>query len=284
MGGHGFDTGLGGNGVARIKDQTIRDGPENGQVLESHLGGPVLSDADTDMGAAELDVGERIGGHADLVVSPRQKSGEGRQERQVTAGGQPHAHADHVLLGDKGLERPFGESGEEFVGIGRILDIAVDTHGGFVHPAEGGQRISISQPRGRLVLVGRPGERRFHFEAGHFEGPGHPDEFSGIDFGQGADLSEGFLEFGRIQGLAVPSVLVFQKRHAFPLKRFGDQDGRFTRLGGCTESRRDFFDVMSVDDQGFPAESPEFPGQGGRVVAVHGRVGLAQPVDVHDGT
>ncbi len=70
------DAGFRGEGIARIKNDAAGNGPELAQVLEPHLGRPVLADADADMRAANLDVGQGIPGHAELIVGPGQ---EGRE-------------------------------------------------------------------------------------------------------------------------------------------------------------------------------------------------------------
>ena len=126
--GRRLDAGLRRDGVARIEDDAARDRPEHGHVLEAHLGRAVLADADADVRAADLDVGEGVGRHPDLVVGPGQEGGEGGHERDVALGREAHAHADHVLLGDEGLEGPSGKGLEELVGVGRVLDVAVDGH------------------------------------------------------------------------------------------------------------------------------------------------------------
>src|SRR4051794_37830591 len=53
--------------VAGVEDNTTGNRTEEGQILERHLAGSVLTDRDTAMGSGELDVGERDGTHADLV-------------------------------------------------------------------------------------------------------------------------------------------------------------------------------------------------------------------------
>src|SRR5437764_4666848 len=78
-----------------------------------------------------------VTGHADEVVSPREKTGEGRGIRNLPRRGEPQGRADHVLLGDISFEEAFWKFlGEEFRAR-RVLHVAVE------HDNVGAQRAEL---------------------------------------------------------------------------------------------------------------------------------------------
>ena len=93
----------------------------------------------------------RNGGHAYLVVGAREKTCESRCKRNLAHRRKPHGSADHILLGYEALEEPVGMGLHEFLGISRILRVAVKGDYSRVHFSESSERVSVSLARGNLL-------------------------------------------------------------------------------------------------------------------------------------
>ena len=71
---------LHGHGVTGVEDSAAGQGLEHGQVLQSHLAGPVLSDADPAVGPHHVDVGLADHPHAQVIEGPGEEGSEGADE------------------------------------------------------------------------------------------------------------------------------------------------------------------------------------------------------------
>ena len=84
--------------------------PEHGEIFERHLGGPVLSNGYTAMGADDIDVGLGDDAHPEVVKGSRQKGRKGRDKGHATvAASHADGHAHQVLLADEAFHVAFGE-------------------------------------------------------------------------------------------------------------------------------------------------------------------------------
>ncbi len=216
-------------------------------------------------------------------MGPGQEGGEGGHEGDVALGRQSHADADHVLLGDVTLEGPVREGLEKLVGVGRVLDVAVDGHDPRIDLGQVEQGVAVGQAGGRLLRVGRPREAHGHDGLPLPERLGLVDEAAGVDLGRGPELLEGPGQLVGLEGLAVPAVAVLDEAHALALEGLGQDGGGLALLAGPLERRQNLVDLVAVDGDGVPTESGELAPESGQVVAVHGPIGLAEPVDVDDG-
>jgi len=147
VGGGELHAGVGGRPVARVEDDGVGHGPEEREILEGHLRGAVLADADAGMRAAELHVAARDAGHPDLVGRAREEARERRREGDEALGGQAGGDAHHVLLGDEALDVPLRIGFQEALGVRRVLHVAVEHHDAGIGGAEAHQRLAVGLAR-----------------------------------------------------------------------------------------------------------------------------------------
>src|SRR5438067_6865411 len=94
------------------------------------------------MGTAKLDVALADRRHADLVISAREKAGEGCRKGYLAASCQPHRHSDHVLLRDITFDETLWRYTCELLGVGGILYVSIKTHDAMIHFSNCGQCLS----------------------------------------------------------------------------------------------------------------------------------------------
>ena len=286
---HRLDQALGADRVGRIEHDRVRHGAHHRQILEPHLRRAVLADRHAAVRAGELEVGARDRRHADVVEGARQEAGEGRDERDLAARRQADRDADHVLLGDEALEVALRVRGEEALGEGRVLGVAVD------HRDQRIDRCRAWPARCRTLRASPPGRRPCTRGARHRlarrrsprprrsarrdraaarravprRAPRRPPSSSSAPF---------------FTALPCQLSLSAEGRDALPL--LGARDDRHRLLAHRARSRRRRATIAamswpSIGDR-VPAEAREARGVAGDVVAVHRALALPEGVDVDD--
>ena len=90
-------------------------------------------------------------GHADLVESPAEKSRERRGKWHFAAGGKADGNPHEVLFRDETFREPTRKFLEEFLGVGRVLGVAVHGHHALIDTTNADQRIAVSLAGGDHV-------------------------------------------------------------------------------------------------------------------------------------
>ena len=205
---------------------------------------------------------------------------------------EPHARADHHLLGDVHLIETLREFLLELFAERRVAHVRVERHDPRVERAETRERGAVRLARGHAVaqLVRR----------GRHVGPRRGRRLPALRLRDGTDQllhrvssDRLILRFERLdrrvrllallERLAVPRILVFDAGNAVALER-ARQDHRGTpgdrpRLGVGVEQR---VHVVPVDNDGVPPEGAPFGRVLLHVVLPHRRAALAQAIDVGD--
>ena len=121
------------------------------QVLERHLGRPVLADRDASMRAAQVHVRAADRRHPDEVVGAREEGRERRRERLPLPHLGAHGGCDQLLLRDVHLEVALRERVGELLRVRRVAHLAVHGH----HVAAGGaerlERVAVRLSRRRVL-------------------------------------------------------------------------------------------------------------------------------------
>ena len=114
-------------GVARVQHGAAVHRAERRQVLQAHLGGPVLADGDARVRADQVDLGPADRGHPDEVVGAGEEGGEGARRTAIQPrAAMPDGGGDHLLLGDVALEEPLRVRLGEGLRPGGVAHLAVE--------------------------------------------------------------------------------------------------------------------------------------------------------------
>lgn len=278
-----LDCALAGNAVGGVEDVDVRNSPEEGQVLESHLAGPVLADADPGVAAHDLDVLLADAQDPDLVGSPGEEGGEGAHERSLVPAGDPCSHADHVLLRHETLNELVGPGVQQRNGEGRVLHVPVESDDAAVGLGQGGQRVAVGLSRGnqRVGLVPQLDSRSLG-RLLDSDGLGLHVLFVLRDLALN-ELADGADDFGGDRS-AVEVELVLDADEVLALEGLGDDDGGLARvLLGLFDGLLDLDDIVAVDHVDVPAEAGPPRLVDVNLVLERCRLRLAQSVAVQEG-
>ncbi len=134
--------------VGGAQHRHVGQRPHDGQILHRLVGAAVLPDGDPAVGGHHLDVHLRVGQRlADLLEGPPGgENGEGGGEGDHPPGRQTGRHADHVGLGDPGVEKALGKLPREEARLGRAGQVGVEHHNLGVFPAQFDQRLAVGVP------------------------------------------------------------------------------------------------------------------------------------------
>ena len=96
--------------VGGVEDHHTGDGAHNADILTALVGGAVLAHRDTGVGGGDLDVqlgvGHRVADLLEGASGGKHRKGGGKHS--LAGGGQACGDADHIALGDTGVEEPVG--------------------------------------------------------------------------------------------------------------------------------------------------------------------------------
>ena len=137
--------------VSGAENRHVGHAAHHGDVFDRLVRRAGLARGDAAVGAIQLDVGLRISNRdADLINGPLgQEYGKRGYPRDKAQRAHPRRHADHVLLGDAGLDKPFG------IGIAEPRGVAAGSYVGVEDDQRGVLRAEFQQ---------RVGEGSTHFD------------------------------------------------------------------------------------------------------------------------
>ena len=144
--------------VCRHDDRHAGNRPRPRDVFDGVMRGTELAVRHAARHPTELDIVPAVG-EIDLDLferPPRQEAGSRAGERNLPGGGEPRAHAHHVLLRDADVDQPLGEPGAELLEIGRADRVVDDGDDSRIPLGQGDESVS---------------ERRAAIEQGTHESP-----------------------------------------------------------------------------------------------------------------